>query len=165
MANTAIHNVRHIISNLQSQFLLIFPYKREDMAIKITIINSPQFQFPNSSTTTTFFNQLATTLNVTALTNSGHLFLYSTKHDNKAIQTISASLIQHINATKTKKIKKNFNETCVLLFGFGVFLDDVSTKKHTKDIRHSIDSRIKYHMTHILTNNKCLKLGISLKFN
>ena len=38
MTNAEIHNTGHIISNLQSWFLLNFPYKREDMAIKSQLL-------------------------------------------------------------------------------------------------------------------------------
>ena len=54
---------------------------------------------------------------------------------------------------------------CVLLFGFGMLLDDIFYKETNKNIHHSIASRIAYHTTHILTNNKHLKPDISLKFD
>ena len=38
-------------------------------------------------------------------------------------------------------------------------------KSHTKQICHITASKVNYHMTQISTNNKCLKLGISSKFD
>ena len=72
------------------------------------------------------------------------------------------SLIPCTNAIQFQ----NFNKTCVLLFCFGMLLDDLFCKeKQTKNICLFIASRIKYHMTCISTNNKCLKPGISAKFD
>ena len=60
---------------------------------------------------------------------------------------------------------KIFNETYVLLFGFRMPFHDVFYKKKNKNICHFIASMHKYDMTYILTNNNCLQLGISQKFN
>ena len=46
-----------------------------------------------------------------------------------------------------------------------VFLYGFLYKAQTKQTCHITVSKINYHMTWLTTNNKCLKLGISLKFD
>ena len=43
--------------------------------------------------------------------------------------------------------------------------DDFLYKAQTKQICRITAGKVNYHMTQIATNNKCLKLGISLKFD
>ena len=132
---------------------------------KSQIITSPQFQFPNSSTTTiTFFNQLATTLTITALTNPGHLFSYSTNMTTKQLDHFSITNSTY-QCHKHKNIHKLLMKHVSYSLAFGCHLTMSSTKKQTKHIHHFIATRMEYHMTHILTNNKCLKPGISPTFD
>ena len=77
-------------------------------------------------------------------------------------QTTLASLIQHTNAINFKNFN---NKTHVLLSHFGMLPNALFYKTQTKQICHTVASKVHNHMTWISTNNKCIKLGISSKFN
>ena len=76
-------------------------------------------------------------------------------------QTTLFSLIRCAQCTKTIKFRIIIKH--VLLGCLQMLFDCFLYKAQTKQICHITAGKVHYHMTLISTNNKCLKLGISLQ--
>ena len=132
-------------------FLSFLPTKR-GYRNKIKFSNTPQHH-------NIIQQNLSTTLNLVALTDSGHFFPNSANMTTEN-QTTLASPIQHVNTINFKNFN---NKTHVLLSCLWVSLDDFLYKTQTKQMCHIIARKVNNHMIWISTNNKCLKPGNFLK--